>query len=168
MSINLYDTKKSIYSDTPGQQQELTEEPTQLELEIRKARHIVTKAFSKSIDQIQTGVDTWISFEKSVRDVITTYHDKREAVLPGMLYVTIAGFAGSIAVKNKNFAIRVFFPMVTSVGTFGALYPLTTINILKNQNFDPTQLPPKFTLYSKLVDKVEDLIHAVGWDNKKN
>lgn len=52
-----------------------------------------------------------------------------EKVLPGALYVVVAGMAGSIMTRNRNILLRATVPVALAVGASKYLLPHTTRNV---------------------------------------
>ncbi|KAJ3333316.1 hypothetical protein HDU76_009470 [Blyttiomyces sp. JEL0837] len=134
-------TRLSIYGN-PEERYVVVDEPSQLELALRKSRVAVTSYFSetrisrKGINrllaqqaQVQSVVDQWISCEKKVVEVTKSYAAPGEKLLPNSLYVILSGFAGSIIAKNRGILFRATFPTATALSAFIYLYPGTSRNI---------------------------------------
>ncbi|KAJ3043302.1 hypothetical protein HDV00_005305 [Rhizophlyctis rosea] len=147
--------KLSIYDDQP--EPALAQpEPSRLELAIRQA-------------QVQVAVDKWIDVEHKATATIKRYAAPGETLLPNALYVTVAGFAGSILTKNRSFPLRILGPTGLSLGAFTYLYPRTTHNIYKQtvapQVEGTTVLdvaPKAASPFNNLVDQVKGLLGAGG------
>ncbi|EGF83623.1 hypothetical protein BATDEDRAFT_34297 [Batrachochytrium dendrobatidis JAM81] len=105
------------------------DKPNDLELLIRDARLETTKAFASTRVQAQGIVNHWLALEKSAQDVVGTYHEPTEDYIPGLIYVTIAGFAGSILAKNSNILVGLLAPVAGSMGAFAYYFPTTLQNI---------------------------------------
>ena len=53
-------------------------------------------------------VDKWIGIEKEVESTLKEVAPKgEETILPGAIYVGIAGMGGSILARNRNFVYRI-------------------------------------------------------------
>ncbi|KAI9005965.1 apolipo protein O-domain-containing protein [Gaertneriomyces semiglobifer] len=149
-------TKKSIY-DNPEEEFKTVDETSELELAVRKVvtpifqqsligrcpvqicsvcpfyhqtRHSVTAAFASTRSQFQGVVDSWIKLEQGVSDTVKAYAVPGEPLLPGAIYVTLAGFAGSIISKNRRFLIRAATPTAFTAAALGYYYPRTSRNVL--------------------------------------
>ncbi|KAJ3037616.1 hypothetical protein HK097_003465 [Rhizophlyctis rosea] len=120
--------KLSIYDDAP-EPVPLHDEPSKLELAIRETRHQVSDQFSSTRAQVQVAVDKWIRIEQSTAATVKQYAAPGEPLLPGALYVTVAGFAGSILTKHRALPLRLLAPTGLALGAFAYLYPRTTQNI---------------------------------------
>ncbi|KAJ3201778.1 hypothetical protein HK099_002098, partial [Clydaea vesicula] len=105
---------------------EVVEQPYQLELQIRSLRHSVTEFFKETNTAIQGYVNSWIQIEKAVKDSTTEYFSEHDRLLPGALYIMIAGFGGSILTKNKKLPTRLFTPILFSTSAFIFFYPEAT------------------------------------------
>ncbi|TPX68693.1 hypothetical protein SpCBS45565_g02929 [Spizellomyces sp. 'palustris'] len=122
-------TKRSIYDDSEEDFVPV-EEPTQLELAIRQTRHTVTNQFATTRAQIQTVVDKWIHLEQQVTGTTKKYIAPGEPFLPGAIYVTLSGFAGSILAKNRGLLYRAATPTTFALVSFCYFYPGTSRNIV--------------------------------------
>ncbi|KAJ3181897.1 hypothetical protein HDU85_003413 [Gaertneriomyces sp. JEL0708] len=122
-------TKKSIY-DNPEEEFKTVDETSELELAVRKTRHSVTAAFASTRSQFQGVVDSWIKLEQGVSDTVKAYAVPGEPLLPGAIYVTLAGFAGSIISKNRRFLIRAATPTAFTTAALAYYYPRTSRNVL--------------------------------------
>ncbi|RKO87243.1 apolipo protein O-domain-containing protein [Blyttiomyces helicus] len=120
--------KPSIY-DEPEFHPVVVEEPSKLELAIRETRYTVTDYFSSTRANVQTLVDRWISLERQITATVNEYTVPSEPFLPGALYVTVAGFAGSILARSRSFPLRFLSPLTLASGTFVYLYPRTAQNV---------------------------------------
>ncbi|KNC97447.1 uncharacterized protein SPPG_07368 [Spizellomyces punctatus DAOM BR117] len=122
-------TKRSIYDDSEEEFVPV-EEPTQLELAIRQTRHTVTNQFATTRAQIQSVVDKWIHLEQQVTGTTKKYIAPGEPFLPGAIYVTLSGFAGSILAKNRSLLYRSATPATFALVAFSYFYPGTSRNIV--------------------------------------
>ncbi|KAI8928850.1 apolipo protein O-domain-containing protein [Entophlyctis helioformis] len=156
--------KLSIYDDELPPAAPAPEKPTELELFIRDARHETTKAFASTRQQIQEAVDQWIAVEKQAETVIKRYREPSEDLLPGLLYVTIAGFAGSIVTKNSNILLRLIAPTAGSAAAFTYFFPATSRNIVTQRpaaSYPPVQ-PGDFSPSKMLNDALDKVAATLG------
>ncbi|KAI8809504.1 apolipo protein O-domain-containing protein [Cladochytrium replicatum] len=115
---------KSLY-DPPAEEWAIIDEPTELELSIRKVRLSVSNSLSSTRTHVDAVVQQWVEAERRSTD-------PNEKFLPGALYVTLGGFAGSIFGKNRNLALRILSPPTLAFGTFAYWYPHLTQNLFKD------------------------------------
>ncbi|KAH6569760.1 hypothetical protein BASA83_007821 [Batrachochytrium salamandrivorans] len=149
------------------------DQPNDLELLIRKARIETTAAFASTRDQAQSLVNHWLVLEKCAQGVVDKYHEPTENYLPGLIYVTIAGFAGSIVTKNRFVLFRLLAPAVGSLAAFGYHFPATLQNIAKQRDASAGQ-PFKFanlSIVKMANDALDKAAKAVGvsasWINQE-
>jgi hypothetical protein len=94
-------SNKSFYSEKLPTKPKVEEEPSELEMAIRSTRRYLSSEFQFVDQQLQRLTNAWIVKERELSQLYHYYHDQREPFLPGFIYVTIAGFAGSILAKNS-------------------------------------------------------------------
>lgn len=79
------------------------EEPTQLEHSIRETRRYVLTHYYSAVNSLKSVVDQWIGVEKEVESTLQEIAPKgEETLLPGAIYVGIAGMGGSILARNRK------------------------------------------------------------------
>ncbi|KAI8812853.1 apolipo protein O-domain-containing protein [Cladochytrium replicatum] len=122
---------KSLY-DPPAEEWVIVDEPTELELGIRKVRHSVSTSLSSTRSHVDAVVQQWVEAERRSVQYMKKYTDPNEKFLPGALYVMLGGFAGSIIGKNRNIALRILAPPTLAFGTFAYWYPHLTQNLFKD------------------------------------
>ncbi|KAH6592332.1 hypothetical protein BASA61_004655 [Batrachochytrium salamandrivorans] len=150
------------------------DQPNDLELLIRKARIETTAAFASTRDQAQSLVNHWLVLEKCAQGVVYKYHEPTENYLPGLIYVTIAGFAGSIVTKNSE--ICLVSTSCSSCRVSGCIwipFPATLQNIAKQRDASAGQ-PFKFanlSIVKMANDALDKAAKAVGvsasWINQE-
>ncbi|TPX37610.1 hypothetical protein SmJEL517_g00631 [Synchytrium microbalum] len=160
--------KLPIY-DQPEKQRVIIEEPSTLEVMIRESRHTVTDAFSTTRQSIQHVVDEWIGYENKLKDVVVSYADKGDTLLPGGIYVTIGFFAGSILSRNRNFVWRTLFPLGIALTTFAYNYPVMSKTIFTKAIIKDTDLPKlEFSFQKSFDDALEWVKQQTGMSNSKD
>ncbi|KAI8819862.1 apolipo protein O-domain-containing protein [Fimicolochytrium jonesii] len=155
--------KLSIY-DGPSDLTVRPEEPSSLELAIRETRHTVTAAFSTTRAQAQKLVNEWIKVEQKIGGTIGRYKADDENYVPGVLYVTLAGFAGSILTKRRSLGLRALTPPAFALAAFVYLYPRTFRNIAQGGNiaYQPSGSGSRgFTFVDDAVKNVKDTIASI-------
>ncbi|KAJ3415854.1 hypothetical protein HDV05_003918 [Chytridiales sp. JEL 0842] len=160
--------KLSIY-DEPHEDYKVVDEPTQLELGLRKLRHSVTDSFASTRIQIESVVDKWIALEKETQRVVSRYAVPEEKLLPNGLYVALSGFAGSIAFKNRSIVMRGMAPPALALATFTYLYPKTSQNIYSKSWDDAAKagLVPKEVPGKSLFSEVSSSFSS-GYNSAKD
>jgi MICOS complex subunit MIC26 len=95
--------KPSIY-DPPAPTRELIRnDPTPLEAGFRDVRRRVLTVYSDGHAAVRDIVDKWIGLEKQVEKTLHEVAPKgEETIIPGAIYVGIAGMGGSILARNRN------------------------------------------------------------------
>jgi hypothetical protein len=94
--------KQTFYSDRLPPKKVEPEEISELEAWIGSTRRLISSEFQTVHSQASRITNVWIEKEREWSEMYTHYHDKREKLLPGLIYVTIAGFGGSILTKNST------------------------------------------------------------------
>ncbi|KAJ3153661.1 hypothetical protein HDU86_005160 [Geranomyces michiganensis] len=120
--------KLSIY-DAPKEDPIKPEEPSELELAIRQTRYKVTAAFAMTRSQVQKVVDEWLKVEAQAGAVVKKFVAPDEKLLPGAIYTTLAGFAGSIFAKHRSLPARIAAPTTLAATAFVYFYPHTSRNV---------------------------------------
>jgi MICOS complex subunit MIC26 len=92
----------SIY-DPPAPTRELIRnEPTPLETSIRTTRKTILQNYYKTKHAITDVVDKWIGIERQVEMTLKEVAPKgEETIIPGAIYIGIAGMGGSILARNR-------------------------------------------------------------------
>lgn len=72
--------------------------------------------------------DRYLTYEHRVSAAVAGLAPKDEAVMPGALYVAIAGMAGGILVRRRNIAVRGLFPVLVAVAAGEIFIPQTMRN----------------------------------------
>jgi len=103
--------KLSIY-DEPKPDIILVESPTRLEEGIRQTRIQVIKVARDFEQQIHGVADKWIAIEQNTEKTIKGIVARDERLMPGALYIAVAGLAGTIIARNRKcltfFYIKLF------------------------------------------------------------
>ncbi|KAI8918554.1 apolipo protein O-domain-containing protein [Powellomyces hirtus] len=155
--------KLSIY-DAPQQDYIKVDEPSPLELAIRLTRWKVTDAFSSTRAQVQTVVDEWLKVEAKISETIQRYVAPEEKVIPGAIYVTLAGFAGSIVAKQRSLPARFAAPTAFATTAFIYLYPRTSRNITNSAYQSVTgniHLPPITDSLPDISGTLNSIVNSV-------
>jgi len=132
--MHFTDDKPSIY-DPPTQTRVLVrDDSTPLETTIRDTRRQVLHAYYSTKNTILDGVNKWIGVERQVERTLQEIAPKgEETLLPGAIYVGIAGMGGSILARNRIIHQRMYSDSrnvsntvsvtVNSDGSGGLLFP---------------------------------------------
>lgn len=55
--------------------------------------------------------------------------ESNEKVMPGLIYVLVAGMAGSIVARNRNILVRTSLPLALGIGAAWTVMPATMNNV---------------------------------------
>lgn len=72
------------------------------------------------------------SLEQSFTATVASLAPPRESgerLMPGLVYVLVAGMAGSIVARNRNVLLRAAAPLALGVGAARVVLPITTGNV---------------------------------------
>ncbi|ORX84785.1 hypothetical protein K493DRAFT_86771 [Basidiobolus meristosporus CBS 931.73] len=119
------ESKLRIYDE----QQEhvlIVEEPTKLEETIRDFRIVATQYLQEAQARTQEFLDECYKTEKQIESNVSQVIPKHEKLMPGSLYVLVAGLAGSIASRNKNFLLRTIYPLTFATASSFYFLPETS------------------------------------------
>jgi len=121
---------------------------------------------------VEAVVDKWIGLEKQVEKTLYAVAPKgEETIIPGAIYVGIAGMGGSILARNRTYPvqadwltvllgmwpIRMLSPLV-AIGLAGWYFlPETTGNILEMTKQLETKVPVVWDAHQKLNKDLEML-----------
>lgn len=93
----------SIYDPPTPTRELIRNEPTPLETAIRDTRKSIFHSYNSTKTTIVNIVDKWIGVEKQVENTFKEIAPKgEETIIPGAIYVGIAGMAGSIIARNRT------------------------------------------------------------------
>ena len=79
-----------------------------------------------------TPIDKAFHLEKSFTETVASLAPPRESgekLMPGLVYVLVAGMAGSIVTRNRNILLRATVPLALGIGAGWALMPITMTNV---------------------------------------
>ncbi|KAJ1569176.1 hypothetical protein HK405_008806, partial [Cladochytrium tenue] len=82
--------------------------------------------------QLQRTTDRWIALESRARAFAGRYTGPDDKLLPGALYVTLAGFGGSILARGRRSLVaRAGLPALASLAAFAYVYPAMSYNVVR-------------------------------------
>ncbi|KAJ1920940.1 hypothetical protein H4219_000993 [Mycoemilia scoparia] len=111
--------KKSIYDEDVRVYP--TSEPQSVLAEyIATSRKFACENLCKLKTEAQGYVDKWISIEKQVAKTVKETVPKNESLMPGAVYVLLAGLAGPIFTRKRNILVRWTSPIL--FGSLAAAY----------------------------------------------
>ena len=67
------------------------------------------------------------SFTSTIASVAPA-RETNEKLMPGLIYVLVAGMAGSIVSRNRNILLRTSVPLALGIGAAWAVIPVTMTN----------------------------------------
>ncbi|KAK8114457.1 MICOS subunit MIC26 [Apiospora kogelbergensis] len=135
------DPKPSPFSDTIPRTSEPEEVNTRphgptptdrLAEQIGKARLFLYQQATTAEDAVNAAMDRAFHLEKSFTSTVASLAPPRESgerLMPGLVYVLVAGMAGSIVTRNRNVAFRAALPLALGVGAGWLVIPVTMTNV---------------------------------------
>ncbi|KAJ1969113.1 hypothetical protein IWQ62_000828 [Dispira parvispora] len=106
--------------------------PSRLQLAIKEARLKAERAASLAVTHKNIAVDRWIEFERHTGSVIRNTIPREERLFPGAIYVAVAGLAGSIFSRKRNFLVRWTTPLVFAAASSFYFLPGTARTLSQN------------------------------------
>jgi MICOS complex subunit MIC26 len=98
---------------------------------IARVRRFINVHVRLGQDMVAEKMDRYFELEHSVTDTIANLappKDSPEKILPGLLYVGVAGMAGALLVRRRNILLRGLTPLAFATGAAWAFIPETTRN----------------------------------------
>ncbi|KAK9759432.1 hypothetical protein K7432_017626, partial [Basidiobolus ranarum] len=120
--------KLGIY-DEPQEHVLIVEEPTKLEEAVRDFRVVATKYLQDAQARTQEFLNQCYETEKQIEKNVSQVIPKHERLMPGSLYVLVAGLAGSIASRNKYFILRTIYPLTFAAASSFYFLPETSQSV---------------------------------------
>ncbi|WWC70089.1 uncharacterized protein I206_104036 [Kwoniella pini CBS 10737] len=109
----------------------LVEKPNPLVPYISQGREAVTGVLSEARGYLQSGVGSWIGFERSVEKEVKSILPSDESLNPGLIYILVAGLSGSVITRTRSLPIRFLTPPLFTLAAFPYFLPKTSNNIRK-------------------------------------
>lgn len=112
-----------------------TRRPTptdRLAVQIGRARLFLYQHATQAEDAVNSGMDKAFHLEKSFTQTVASLappRESREQLMPGVVYVLVAGMAGSIISRNRNILLRATVPLALGVGAGWLVIPVTMNNV---------------------------------------
>ncbi|KAI0136607.1 apolipo protein O-domain-containing protein [Xylariales sp. AK1849] len=103
-----------------------------LAVQIGKARIFLHRHATSAEDTVNSAVDSAFHMEKSFTETIASLAPPRESgekLMPGLVYVLVAGMAGSIISRNRNILLRASVPLALGIGAGWLVIPVTMNNV---------------------------------------
>jgi MICOS complex subunit MIC26 len=100
---SISNNQPSIYDPPTPTRELIRNDPTPLETTSREFRKSILQTYNTAHHTITSLVDKWIGVEKEVETTLKEVSPKgEETILPGAVYVGIAGMGGSILARNRE------------------------------------------------------------------
>ncbi|BEI85477.1 hypothetical protein CcaverHIS002_0508780 [Cutaneotrichosporon cavernicola] len=96
---------------------------------IATAREATAEAVGSVRGVLQSGVSSWIDFERGVEREIKSVVPKDENLTPGIIYVLVAGLTGSVLTRTRSFPVRFLAPPVFALAALPYFLPKTAHNL---------------------------------------
>ncbi|KAF7532951.1 hypothetical protein G7054_g7502 [Neopestalotiopsis clavispora] len=103
-----------------------------LAVQIGHARLFLYEHATRAEDAVNRGMDQAFHLEKSFTQTVASLAPARESgeqLMPGLVYVLVAGMAGSIVSRNRNVLLRAAAPLALGVGAGWLVLPVTMNNV---------------------------------------
>ncbi|RKP25326.1 apolipo protein O-domain-containing protein [Syncephalis pseudoplumigaleata] len=118
--------KLGIYDEPVATHVDQTPQPSRLQLLLGEAREKATNISHDATTQSKQFVDKVIDAEKEVERTVRKVHARDEPMMPNLLYIGLAGLAGSILASRRSVLARIFFPPIAALGAAFYFMPKTT------------------------------------------
>jgi len=132
------------------------ESPSRLEQGIRQARVRIAQAATDLEHRAHNVENKWIEVEQNTERTVKEVIAPNERMKPEVLYIAVAGLAGTIAARNRNILIRIASPILFTVAASYYFIPQTTRNIaakiLEHESISNVVKGSKSKVNSVIVD----------------
>lgn len=95
---------------------------------MRVARKWLHSGLEQAQAQVDKAVDSYVAAERRVTNTVADLKAENEDLLPGSIYVLVAGLAGAIFTRRRNILLRATVPLATGVAAFAYFLPTTYRN----------------------------------------
>ncbi|KAK4128821.1 hypothetical protein N657DRAFT_608591 [Parathielavia appendiculata] len=125
----------SIFEPTTTKTTARTRAPTptdRLATQIRRARLFLYSQACVTEDAVNGAMARAFALEQSFTSTIASLAPPRESgekLMPGLIYVLVAGMAGSIVARNRNVLLRGAAPLALGLGAAWVVLPVTMGNV---------------------------------------
>jgi organizing structure protein 2 len=134
-------------------------------VQIGKARLFLYRHATTAEDAVNSAMDRAFHLEKSFTETVASLAPPRESgekLMPGLVYVLVAGMAGSIISRNRNILLRASVPLALGVGAGWLVIPVTMTNVSGLM----WKYEQKFPVVAEAHIKTRETI-AKGWDTTR-
>ncbi|KAI8053286.1 apolipo protein O-domain-containing protein [Syncephalis plumigaleata] len=118
--------KLGIYDEPVETNVDQSAAPSRLQILLSDARETATNVTHDATTQGKHFVDKVIDAEKQVERTVRKVHASDEPMMPNLLYIGLAGLAGSILASRRTFLARLLYPTAAAVGAAWYFMPKTT------------------------------------------
>ncbi|KAK0618116.1 apolipo protein O-domain-containing protein [Bombardia bombarda] len=125
-------TTTTSYSDALATWQRGPTPTDRLAAQIRRARLFLYQQTCAAEDRVNAGMSRAFDLEQSFTSTIASLAPPRESgekLMPGVIYVLVAGMAGSIVARNRNVLLRSSIPLALGLGAAWTVMPVTMTNV---------------------------------------
>lgn len=140
-----------------------------LEDTIEKSRKWVATETEDAKKQVDGVFQKYLNVEKDVTSTVASLKSEHEDLLPGSIYILVAGLSGSVIARRHNFVVRALLPVALGVGAFGYFLPETFRNT-RALVWSWEQKSPRLADAHTSVEKsTEDLVNGITntWDRSQ-
>ena len=126
---------------------------------LKKERESLSKTLNSTLEKIDQVTSKYYNKEVLMtRGLNCVYTDSKSMLLPGLTYIGVAFMAGSIAVRNRNIALRMGVPILLSSVCFSYALPNTfeTIKLILHEK-EEDRFPVFTERQDRIVDQVKEL-----------
>lgn len=103
-----------------------------LAVEVGRVRLALYKLTASTEDAVNAALDRAFAAERTVSSTVASLHpapETGEKLMPGLIYVLVAGLAGSIVARNRGVVLRAAAPLALGVGAGWLVIPATMGNV---------------------------------------
>ncbi|KAK5658807.1 hypothetical protein OQA88_1619 [Cercophora sp. LCS_1] len=128
-------TPTTVLPPTTAEPALSTRSPTptaRLAAQIRLGRLFLYRQACTAEDAVNNAMARAFSLEESFTSTVASLAPARESgerLMPGLVYVLVAGMAGSIVARNRNILLRASAPLALGIGAAWVVLPVTMGNV---------------------------------------
>ncbi|KAK0733411.1 apolipo protein O-domain-containing protein [Lasiosphaeria miniovina] len=125
-------TPASIFGQQQQQHQRGPTPTDRLAAQVRRGRLFLHAQTCAAEDAVNQAMSRAFDLEQSFTSTIASLAPPRESgekLMPGLIYVLVAGMAGSIVARNRNVVVRAALPLALGLGAARLAIPLTAANV---------------------------------------
>ncbi|KAL2270144.1 hypothetical protein VTJ83DRAFT_2328 [Remersonia thermophila] len=155
------DHSSSSSSDLPSLPLLLRHGPTptdRLAAQIRRARLFAYSQACVAEDAVNDAMSRVFALERSFTSTVASLAPPRESgerLMPGFVYVLVAGMAGSIVARRRGFLLRAATPLAFGLGAAWTVLPITMGNVAALTWEYEKKVPAVAEAHLKVRDEVE-------------